>query len=83
MFVVEENPAHPFGFSYFKLKVHNHPRVVKDGDIDGMYLLKKLPEGRSTFIPQPFVSGSRQEVSLFTSMGAFETNRLTLAGKFG
>ena len=36
--------------------------IEKDGDVDGMYVLKALPDGKQEFHPQPFVKGSRIEL---------------------
>ena len=36
--------------------------IEKDGDVDGMYVLKAVPDGTKVFHPQPFVMGSRKEL---------------------
>jgi hypothetical protein len=54
--------AREFGFDFRKYKVNTHPVIEKEGDVDGMYVLKSLPDGTKTFHPQPFVAGSRKEL---------------------
>ena len=51
-----------FGFGWRKYKVNTHPVIEKEGDIDGMYLLQSLPDGKRQFQPQAFVRESRKEL---------------------
>ena len=62
VFVGEEQPLHPYGFDFYDLIVHKHPRSLTANDDDGMYFLKEIPDGTRSFIPQPFTLGSRAEV---------------------
>ena len=54
--------ARDYGFDIRKYKVNTHPMIEKDGDVDGMYVLKAVPDGTKVFHPQPFVMGSRKEL---------------------
>jgi len=56
-----------YGFDLRKYKVNTHPLVEKEGDVDGMYVLKALPDGTRVFHPQPFVKGSRLELEKLVS----------------
>ena len=52
--------AREYGFDYCKVRVNSHPRMEKDGEIEGMYILRKLPDGTKPFLPQAFLEGSRK-----------------------
>ena len=54
--------AREHGFDFHKYKVNTHPVIEKEGDVDGMYVLRALPDGSKAFQPQPFVAGSRKEL---------------------
>jgi len=60
--------AKEFGFEWRKYKVNTHPVIEKQGDIDGMYLLKSLTDGTRRFQPQPFVLGSRKELEKLVAL---------------
>ena len=54
--------AKMYGFDFRLVKINKHPLPEKDGDPDGMYILKSLPDGTKEFHPQPFIKGSRKEL---------------------
>ena len=60
--VVVKDPNHCYGFSFYEERTHVHPLPQFLGDYDGMYLLQRLPQGPTEFLPQPFNKGSRKEV---------------------
>ena len=60
--IVKEDSASDYGFVHDSLLVHTHPIPDKTGDPDGMYLLRSLPDGKSEFLPQPFIKGSRKHL---------------------
>ena len=47
---------------YYYHQVNTHPVVEKEGDVDGMYVLRDLPDGTKTFSPQPFIKDSRKDL---------------------
>ena len=52
--------AREYEFDYYKVRVNSHPRMEKDGEIEGLYILRKLPDGTKQFLPQAFLEGSRK-----------------------
>lgn len=50
------------GFSVRAIKVNAHPMIEKEGDVDGIYLLSKIPDGTKEFEPQPFIPNSRKDL---------------------
>ena len=49
VWLVNEDDSDDFKFRADKVKVNTHPVPDKEGDPDGMYLLKRLPDGTRQF----------------------------------
>ena len=62
MWLKADAKARMIGFDFSKVAVKTHPTPSKEGDPDGIYVLKYLPDGKRQFVPQPFNNGSRSEL---------------------
>jgi len=60
--LVSEDSTTALGFDHKKCKVQTHPTPEKEGDPDGMFILRSLPDGTREFLPQPFIEGSRKHL---------------------
>ena len=65
--------AREHGFDVYKYKAITHKVIEKEGDVDGMYVLRSLPDGIKVFQPQPFVAGSRKEFEKLVEWEAWWT----------
>jgi hypothetical protein len=51
-----------YGFSVRAVKINTHPVIEKPGDVNGMYILKSLPDGTKSFVPMPFIANSKRDL---------------------